>query len=78
MTGLTTLFDDQLKTCLLSMTKDQDMSKLVLAVVRRETQLAGQTTIQEKGSRMSSSKVSSLMKSLAGCELLDNCSTRCS
>ena len=35
MAGLTTLIDDQLKTCLLSMTKDQDMCKLVLAVVRR-------------------------------------------
>jgi hypothetical protein len=45
----------------------------VLAVVRRETQLAGQTTIQETVARMISSKVSSLMKSLAGCELLDNC-----
>ena len=54
MAALTTLFDDQLKTCLLSMTKDQDMSKLVLAVVMRETQLAGQTTLKEKVTRMSS------------------------
>jgi hypothetical protein len=75
MTGITTLFDDQLKTCLVSRprTKDQDMSKLVLAVVRRETQLAGQTTIQDMVARMISSKVSSLVKSLAGCELLENC-----
>jgi hypothetical protein len=46
ISGLTTLFDDQLKTCLLSMTKDQEMAKLVLAVIRRETQLAGQTRKQ--------------------------------
>ena len=31
MAGLTTLFDDQLKTCLPSMSKDQAMAKLVLA-----------------------------------------------
>ena len=75
ITGLTTLFDDQLKTCLLSRprTKDQDMSKLVMAVVRRETQLAGKTTIQDMVARMISSNVSSLVKSLAGCELLEIC-----
>jgi hypothetical protein len=55
------------------MTKYQDMSKLVQAVVRRETQLAGQTTIQDTVGRMISSKVSSLVKSLAGCELLEKC-----
>ena len=73
MAGLTTLFDDQLLTCLPSMTKDQEMAKLVLAVMRRETQLAGQTTIQDKVARMISSKVSSLVNSLAGCDVLDNC-----
>ena len=46
---------------------------MVLAVIRRETQLTGQPTIQEKVTRMISSKVSSLVKSLAGCELLENC-----
>ena len=70
MAGLTTLIDDQLKTCLLSMTKNQEIAKLVLAVIRRETQLAGQTTIQDKVARMISSKVSSMVKSLAGCQLL--------
>ena len=49
------------------------MAKLVLAVIRRETQLAGQTTIQDKVARMISSKVSSLVKSLTGCELLEKC-----
>ena len=73
MAGLTTLFDDQLKTCLPSMTKDQEMAKLVLAVMRREIQLAGQTTIQDKVARMISSKVSSLVNSLAGCDLLEIC-----
>ena len=73
ISGLTTLFDDQLKTCLPSMTKDQEIAKLVLSVMRRETQMAGQTTIQDKVARMISSKVSSLVKSLAGCELLYNC-----
>ena len=68
MAGLTTLFDDQLLTCLPSMTKDREMAKLVLAVMRRETQLAVQTTIQDKVA-----KVSSLVKSLVGCDLLDNC-----
>ena len=68
MAGLTTLFDDQLLTCLPSMTKDQEMAKLVLAVMRRETQLAVQTTIQDKVA-----KVSFLVKSLVGCDLLDNC-----
>jgi hypothetical protein len=72
MAGLTTLFD-QLKTCLPSMTKDQEIAKLVLAVMRREIQLAGQTTIQDKVARMISSKVSSLVNSLAGCDVLDNC-----
>ena len=55
------------------MIKDQEMAKLVLTVVRRETQLGGQTNIQDKVARMISSKVSSLVKSLAGCELLENC-----
>ena len=73
MAGLTNLFDDQLKTCLPSMIKDQEMAKLVLTVVWRETQLGGQTNIQDKVARMISSKVSSLVKSLAGCELLENC-----
>ena len=73
MAGLTDLFDDQLNTCLPSMIKDQEMAKLVLTVVRRETQLGGQTNIQDKVARMISSKVSSLVKSLAGCELLENC-----
>ena len=44
MAVLTTLFD-QLKTCLPSMTKDQKIAKLVLAVMRREIQLAGQTEV---------------------------------
>ena len=55
------------------MIKDQEMAKLVLTVVWRETQLGGQTNIQDKVARMISSKVSSLVKSLAGCELLENC-----
>ena len=49
------------------------MAKLVLAVMRRETQLAGQTTIQDKVARLISSKVFSLVKSLAGCDLLEIC-----
>jgi hypothetical protein len=49
------------------------MAKLVLAVMRREIQLAGKTTIQDKVAWMISSKVSSLVNSLAGCDLLDNC-----
>lgn len=68
MNGITTMFVDQLKTCLPSITKvkDQEIAKLMLAEIRRETQLAGQTTIQDKMARMMSSKVSSLVKSLAG------------
>jgi hypothetical protein len=73
MAGLTTLFDDQLKTCLPSMTKDQETAKLVLAAMRREIQLTRQTTIQDKVARMISSKVSSLVNSLAGCDLLEIC-----
>ena len=72
MAGFTTLFDDQLKTCLPSKTKDQETAKLVLAIMR-EIQLTGQTTIQDKVARMISSKVSSLVNSLAGCDVLDNC-----
>ena len=52
MAGLTTLFDDQLKTCLPSVTKDQEIVKLVLTVMRRDTQLVRQNNIQDKVSRL--------------------------
>ena len=73
MTDLIILFDSQLKTCLLSMTKEQDMAKLVLAVIKREIKLCGLTTIQDKVARMISSNVATLVKSISGCELLHSC-----